>query len=78
MLAHLVAELAFAGQGSQGMVVGFGQEFHLAGGGQGTEAVNYLRGKALELVQGAAGDGVGNLELTLVLLDEIQHELVHG
>ena len=78
VLANLVTEFTLRSQGGQGVIVRLGQELHLAGGGQGTEAVNHLRGKALELVQGAAGDGIGNLEFTLVLLDEVQHELVHG
>ena len=59
------------------MIIGLCQEFHLAGGGQGLEALDHIRGEALELLQGAAGDGIGNLELAFVLFDELQHELVH-
>ena len=60
------------------MIIGFGQEFHLAGFRQGLEAGNHLRAEALELLQGAAGDGIGDLELALVLIDKLQHLLVHG
>ena len=60
------------------MIVGLGQEFHASGGGQGPEAVNHFRCKALELVQGAAGNGKSNFEFAFVCVDELQHELVHG
>ena len=74
---YLVAELGFGAQRSQGVVIGFGQELDAAGGGQRLEAVENLRAEALELVQGGAGNGIGNLEFALMFLDEFQHELVH-
>ena len=59
VLLHLGAEFRLVGQGGQGMIIGFGQEFHLAGFRQGLEAGDHFRGEALELLQGAAGNGIG-------------------
>ena len=60
------------------MIIGFCKELHAACCGKGLETVDHFRGKPLELVQGAAGDGVSDLELALIGVDEFQHELVHG
>ena len=78
MLEDLVTELRLAGEGGQGAVVGLAQEFHLAGFRQGLETGDHFRSEALELLQGAAGDGIGDLEFALALPDQVQHELVHG
>ena len=78
MLCHLLLELGVRSKRCQGVIVGFGQKLHAAGGGKGLERVNHLRSEPLELVQGAAGDGVSDLELPLVCTYELQHELVHG
>ena len=60
------------------MIESLGEELNAASGGKSLEAVDYLGGKPLELLQGAAGDGVSDLELALVCVDKFQHELVHG
>ena len=69
VLCHLLLELGVRAKRCKGVIVGFGQKLYAAGGGKGLEAVNYLRSEPLELVQGAAGDGVSDLELPLVCID---------
>ena len=77
VLHHLVGELGLGGKGRQGVVIGLAQELHAAGRGQGAEAVNHVRGEALELLQGGAGDGERHLELALVRLDQLEQLGVH-
>ena len=77
VLEHLVLELLLGGQGRQRVVVGLAEEFHAAGVGQLAEALDHLGGIAVELLQGGAGDGEGQLELALVLLDSLEQQLVH-
>ena len=59
------------------MVVSLTQELDAARCGQGPERVYHLGGEALELVQGAAGDGIGYLELAFAPLDQLEHQGVH-
>ena len=56
MELHLHAEFFRVGQRSQGVVVGFGQEFHLAGGGEFLQKVKEFGYILLDLLQGHAGE----------------------
>ena len=77
VLHHLVGELGLGGEGGQGMVIRLAEELDAARRGQGAEAVDHVRGEALELLQGGTGDGERHLELALVRLDQLQELGVH-
>jgi hypothetical protein len=77
MLLHLMLELSFIGEGSQGVVICLGEELDLTSVGQLLETPHDLRLIAVELLESGSGDGEGDLEIFTILFDEIQKQLVH-
>jgi len=59
------------------MVIGFPEDFNAAGCDKGLEALEHIRGIALELLEGGAGNREGNAELPATLLDCVQKKLIH-
>lgn len=62
----------------QGVGRCFGHKFHVAGIGQGLEALHHLGRVLLELVQGRARDGKSHLEGLAVTADQLEQQVVHG
>ena len=77
VLFNLMFELGSRGQRSQGMVICLREEFHAPGIGQLPEAVYHLRFVPVELLEGGTRDGERYLEISLVLLNQVEKELVH-
>jgi len=74
----LVNEFRTGIEGRERVVVRFGQKFDAAGLGEGVQEVERFRGVVFELFKGAARDGQGEAEASLVLLDEVQEEAEGG
>ena len=78
MELHLFGEILFRRQRRQRMGVGFGQKLDASRGGQLLERVEHLRREGAELLDGDARDRERTAEFTLVLLDQLQQQGVHG
>ena len=76
LLGHLAAELLLVAQRGQRVCRRLGEELDLLGGGQGLEAVDYLRRVCSELCQKGSRNGESHREFALVLLYGIEQNLV--
>ncbi len=74
----LLGELLAGVEKSERMVVSFGEELYGAGVGEGVKSAHDLRGILFELFNDDPSAGIGDLELSGVLSDEVEDKLIGG
>ena len=78
MEGDLFGEFRGGVEGGEAVVEGFGEEFDVAGLGEGVEALDDFGGVEFELLHGGAGDGESDAELAAVVVDEFEEDVVGG
>ncbi len=78
MKVDLLGEFVRGVERGKAVVEGFGEEFDLAGLGEGVESVDDFGGMEFELFHRGAGDGEGEAKLSIKFLDQLEQDPIHG
>jgi len=75
---YLIQKLVGIVERGETVIVSLTQKFHAASVREGFEGIEGLGTVQLELLDGCAGDGIGDAKAALMLLYQVQKQLVGG
>jgi hypothetical protein len=78
MQLDLLAEFLARVEEREGVIVGLGEEFDAAGGVELMKCVHHFGDILLKLLEGDAGEGVGDAEAAFVHFDGVEERAVGG